>query len=514
VTVDGRAVASNTVSLQVVPAGQAPARRPSRGPFPSSPFPPGLNPFDPWKDLFGGDDAPSPFGEPLAPMTDPRRSLDAPRGAGAFLHAVVDKKRAVVGEQVTYTAHLYVDPESPSPRFQDEHDAPTPGFLKYPLVKDEELGKRVGLANVGGKIWVVLLFRKYALFPIKAGDQEIGSMSFTLQRRGGGVRESEPIVVRVTEPPVQGRPPGYALGDVGQLRLSAVVDPRKVTQGGAVGVTVTVSGSGSLPSSLGMPERPGVEWLPPETHEKLGPLSGDRYGGERTFRYVARLTRAGTVDLGTLVLPYWDPVTKQYATARAELGAVEVEATDAGAAPGEAAAAPGEVLPGLPAAFGEREGTPRVSTPLTESPLFWASLAGPSVAWGLFAAARRGRARLVRARADRDRSPHKELRDRLAAADVAVRGADPKLADAAIVRALEAAAQAHLALNVRGIAAPQVARALEERGLRPDDTRAVAELLEVCGQARFSPEAGDMEAVRERWARARQLLTVMEKAAP
>ncbi len=75
----------------------------------------------------------------------------------------------------------------------------------------------------------------------------------------------------MTEPPLRGRPPGYATGDVGRFAVSADVTPRDVEQGGSIAVHIQVSGRGNLPTTIVPPARAGVEWLSPELHEELGP---------------------------------------------------------------------------------------------------------------------------------------------------------------------------------------------------------------------------------------------------
>ena len=52
-------------------------------------------------------------------------------------------------------------------------------------------------------------------------------------------RVAEDFAIVVTEPPVANRPVGYRLGDVGQFQVSALVQPRRVDEGGSVAVTVT-----------------------------------------------------------------------------------------------------------------------------------------------------------------------------------------------------------------------------------------------------------------------------------
>src|SRR5207237_10340606 len=171
-----------------------------------------------------------------------------------------------------------------------------------------------------------------------------------------------------TGPPVEGRPPGDALGDVGKFALSATVDPREVDQGGAVAVHVELAGAGNVPNAIATPARADVEWLSPEVHDKVGPIGDTGYGGSRTFDYVARIKRAGTVDLGELSLPYWSPEHKRYEVARAALGTAHVRPTPRAPAP-DSDRAP--LLAGLPAARDTLEGSPAARRYADDSLLFW-----------------------------------------------------------------------------------------------------------------------------------------------
>jgi hypothetical protein len=306
VVVGGARYSGRAVTVRVVPAGQAPQRPPPMQ-QPQSPF--NFSPFDPWKGLFPGWNQPGQQPpQQQAVNIDPKLALDAARADLLFLHATVDKTSAVIGEQVLLNVYLYVDASSGNIDLDeaDYHDPSVADFVRRPLQKDDQEAPRVGYASIGGRIWEVKLWRRWALFPLRAGDLEIGSMNMSVvrPRSAAGKRTSEVLRVRVTEPPLAGRPPGYALGDVGRFALQAQVAPREVDQGGAVGVHVEVSGTGNVPSAIATPARAGVEWLVPEVHEELGPVSHDAFGGKRTFDFVVRVRKAGDVDLGELSLPY------------------------------------------------------------------------------------------------------------------------------------------------------------------------------------------------------------------
>ena len=499
IMVEGEHFTSAKVHVNVVAAGRAPQRQQMLDPFGSP-----LMPFDPFRGFFDNlGNQGRPAQQELS--FDPKFAMDAPRAPVAFLHATIDKTEVVVGEQITLAVYLYQDYSEREPDSTDVHEASASDFLKHPLFEDDASNPPVGNALINGRPWMVKLVRKSALFPLKAGDLEIGPMSLSFVRmRGNGDphRESESLHVRVTEPPLGGRPPGYTLGDVGNFTLSADVTPHDVERDGAIGVTVELAGTGNLPSSIVPPVRSGVEWLPPEVHEKIGATANDRFGGKRTFSFVVRLHKEGDVDLGSLTLPYWSPDSKAYGVARAPLGVVHVR-------PGATPAAADTVfdpLPKLPPPRLARAGAPPARAHLADSPTFWLGLGGAPLAYvvvaGVWAASQSVRKR----RAKRKVSPETELRERMTLADRACQADDAKAAYAAIIRALESATIARAGVNVRDAQASQIAERLLGRGVDAAVAARFEALLRTCETARFSPEAGGATSVVDQWKEAKQAI--------
>ena len=491
---------SHRVTVVAPGSGRAKPRRPAR-PAPFDPFGGGA-PLDPFKGIFPGidDDSPSdPFGGLNA---DPKLALDSPRGPIAFLHATVDKTRAVVGEQVTLTVYLYEDIRARQGRPSDVHEATATDFVKRSLLQDETRAVHVGNAIVGGRPWSVKLVRKNALFPIKTGRLSIQPMSLTLPQARVGLRESETLFVDVSEPPVANRPAGYQIGDTGEFSLSASTAPRDIDQHGAVGVTVELRGNGNMPATLPTPEIPGVEWLEPQTRDSLGPVSNEKFGGTRTFQYVVRIHKDGAIDLGEIRLPYFDPTARAYGIARASLGIVQVR-KGSGRDAGPEVAEP--LLPNLPKLRTAFEGK-REETFLTERPIYWGALFGSPLlcvsAIVVGGALRRARER----RANAAPSPDRIARERRAEAEAAVKRDDGKAALAAIARAVEAEVLASTGVNLRGTSGEGAVRELEDAGVSDGTARSVVKILSECEDARFSPSGVSQETAQSLWTRTKEAL--------
>jgi hypothetical protein len=516
IDIGGVRYSSRAVSVRVVPAGQAPQRPPPMQ-QPQSPF--SFSPFDPWKGMFPGMNL-NPFGQQPVPerevTLDPKLALDAPRGDHAFLHATVDKTSAVVGEQVLFSVYVYFDIASGEPEGTDVHEPNAAEFVRHSLRKDDQELEHVGFASIGGRVWDVKLLRRWALFPLHSGDLEIEPMNMTVlrPRTVATKRASETLRVHVTEPPVAGRPPGYALGDVGRFALSAQVTPREVDQGGAVGVHVEISGTGNVPSSIATPARSDVEWLVPEMHDELGPVGRDVFGGKRTFDFVVRVHRAGDVDLGELALPFWDPDQRKYQVERAALGVVRARPSAAAAGSSSRDSLRDEALPGLPPVRDALQGARPLQAHWDDSPVFWlAGVLGWPLAFGLAVTGRAAARRAHDAWRARRISPGTELRERVAAANAACGLGDARIADAAIARALEAATVAHAGVSVRGAIGTEVVDRLERAGVRHEAAERLADLLRECEAARFAPQAGDVVAARDRWVRAQGAIRQLERRA-
>jgi hypothetical protein len=492
---------SPAVRVKVLEHGKAPRKRPNSNPFSIDPF--GSGALDPFSSLFGfGDDDDRPKAQ-AAPTADPKLALDAPLAPVAFLHATLDKTRAVVGEQVTFEVYLYEDPYVRQGEAGDRHEATATDFVKHSLMEDETHTVSAGTAMVGGRLWNVTLLRKNALFPFKTGHLTLDPMSITLPHVQPGRRASELLAVDVVEPPAAGRPPGYMLGDVGDMSLQATVTPRTTTQDGAIGVTVELRGTGNLPSQLALPIVPGVEWLEPQLHDKLGPTSSAQYGGTRTFSYVVRMHTAGTVDLGEIKLPYYEPRKGTYATARGSLGIVQVSpGTHVDRAPEKAE----PLLDGMPSVRREREARAE-RTFVTERVWFWPTVFGSPLACGLALAGAQAGRRLRERRAQKTASPQSLATERCAEADLACQRNDGKAAMRAIARAIEASVLSQTRVNVRGVDRASAIRELEDAGLDSASVEAIVAWLRSCDDASFSPVDFDIKEARKTWSEAKETLS-------
>ncbi len=478
----------NVIAVEIVAQGALPRR----------PGGPGFDPFN-FLDPFGGGSPfpPGFFGpsqdqeeETLPPVPEDLRVDQAPDPV-AFLRAVVSPKRPVVGEQMTLKIYAYGS--RGTFREANTTEPSRADFLAYSVVEGAH-GEDWVRVPVGDTVFYAVKIRELALFPLHSGKVVIGPMTMTFD--GNRYRSRLPITrstpqleIDITEPPLAGRPPGYKLGDVGELTLEARVDPQSITAGDAVSVIAKLEGSGNIPISLNVPQRRGVDWLDPTLTEKVGP-EGSVVKGYRTFSYVVKLHEPGAIDLGELTLPYFDPAKRAYATLRAKLGTVTVSPNPNAARtklpsddPRDKALdlAPRKTL----APF------QRASSPFTDDARFFWLLFGAPALVALSGAGLSLGTRLRRRLADAKAGAPRLALEALRSADEAAARDEVATTASAVERALFLGIEASTGLRARALLREDLTRALTETGLTEDVRHRTLALLDACELARFTGKSAD-----------------------
>jgi hypothetical protein len=497
-TPDGRE-SDRAVTVEVVPPGTLPT--PPLAGQPMDPFNmlrgmgglgfPGFPPGFP-----GMDDAPQ---EPQLPQLPEEFRIEKPLDPLAFVRMRAVPRRVVVGEQVTLSGYAYAG--RGEMRLGTITEPSRDDFLAFNLMDDGQQPTGYQF-DWNGQRWLTAKIAEFALFPLKSGKLKAGEMSVGFVGRAysqdpqGLQRKSTPVEIEVVEPPLEGRPPGYKLGDVGHYDLSVNVSPREIPAGGSISIVAKLEGTGNVPFSLLVPEQDGVHFLEPQIVDQVGPKRGV-VQGFRTFTYVVELSQEGERDLGEITLPYYDPKAKAYGVARAALGTVKVTPgvkPPAGAAP--AAGAPGSSparLKGLvipPSELGSVH---------TASPRYWPSRSGYwLLLFGLplgtvLGFALSDLAKLLARRAGEKRG---SLATALAEAqrqlaEVAPSGNIAATASAA-ERVLFLAIELGTGLKGRGVLKAQLAQTLGEAGVPAELATRTAELLGRCDELRFAGEAADL----------------------
>lgn len=420
-----------------------------------------------------------------------------------FLRAIADKPKAYVGEQVTLSVYLYF---RVAYEMSERHDPKYADFLRYPLLLDPGSTAPV-YTRVNGKKYGARLVERVALVPLKAGKLPTGPMSARFKGREIGARvlkSSNDTIVDVEEPPKDGRPANYVIGDVGQFAISATVAPRKTYQGGSVSVTVKVEGTGNVPAGVTPPSVPGVKWLTPRRKESIS-AKQSKIGGSRTFEYVVRIEKSGSVNLGTVELSYFDPVAKKYETTKAELGSVDVEARNLPkslTAPDDADAElqgtdPLKELPRPRTALGAF----RPEQPLEIGlPLFLGGLAVPPILAIALMLLGRARGAIAERRGTAEVQLRGKMKTAMKEAAKADKANDPRAACAALEKALHAALETRTGIKTRALRLDEVVPRITEAGVDKPVAEEAKEVLSQCEELRFMPTVDEeaFEGLRKR----------------
>jgi hypothetical protein len=299
-----------------------------------------------------------------------------------------------IGEQFTYQVAVFVD-EAVRNRLRRTPGFAPPelrGMLAYELAPVRGI---IPARKVGDRRYEPHLYQR-AIFPLVAGTHVIPSaelqyslpLSYSFfSREESRVLRTDSLVVVARDLPAEGRPPDYA-GAVGELSLSAAVDPGSARVGDPAVLTLKVSGTGNIK----MLPRPSISvpWgaLVPAQERVNIDLASQTVRGSKEFDWVITPHLAGEQELPALRYPYFNPKTERYEIA---ISLPETLTVSPGAliATEEAAADTTPVLP-LRAAY---RGTP--AAPLHSRRGYWLFLITIPIPALLTTLARRPRRRKV-----------------------------------------------------------------------------------------------------------------------
>lgn len=226
-----------------------------------------------------------------------------------------------VGEQVVLYTYLYaadVDIFNLVP----SSDPSLEGFwIEESTLNPQETRTQV---QRGNKIYTRFTLRRQVLFPTKAGEFNIPSMSLdmTVRRIGFGSmgfsqkvsRKSNIVKIKALPLPRDNMPSDFT-GAVGRFDIEAKLSKSKVKAGEAVNLIVTYKGTGNMkdirPPSL--QENQQFTLYGPELSQDIG-LRGSVWGGEKTWKYILVPKAPGEIVFGPFSAVYFDPAEKKYIT--------------------------------------------------------------------------------------------------------------------------------------------------------------------------------------------------------
>ncbi|MCK6575491.1 BatD family protein [Myxococcota bacterium] len=508
-TADGRTQKSKPITVKVT--GQARGVR--SGP------PPGQG--------FGA----APPDQPAPPDVGAIDGLARAPDRSAFLRWEVDKRSAWLGEQVHAVLVLYVN-RSLAIAAHDFGSINIEGFWSEALPQARPENE---LVVVGGERFVRSPVATYRLFPLRAGaaalpavraDLTLADRSLFGGRRQRAKREAEPLTVEVRALPTLGQPAGFSGPAVGRLEVKATVDRSRVQAENGVQLTVTTTVQGLI-GQVPEPSLNAPEWHAyPGAHDTRTTNQGHLVVGTRISRLLLKPRKTGRLTIPALEVPYFDPGPGTYAVARTQPIEVEVfgplAASERPATPSAAAAPSGARPPALASVPGGGDAVPTLRGlrrqsdlgpthgPAWTHPAFPALVFFPPLGWLALLGRDFLRARAAAGAGDRaTRRAAAEARKAISS----LGGQPPREAYAALSRILLEFLETRLHASVRGLTRITLRQRLEAAGLNDALAIEVADELENCEFARFSPD-GDRDArLQEALRRAGELVGRIDAAA-
>jgi hypothetical protein len=424
----------------------------------------------------------------------------------AFVRTVVDKPEPYEGEQVTVTMYLYVRERLQSaPALKTE--STTDGLWLHSLI-DPQHPPQESRQVVGDTVFAVYTLRRFAAFPLHAGELTIGPLAVSIdttsvfdifgpRQRKTLERSGMPSVLRVKPLPEAGKPAGEIA--VGRFDVSAKLDRAQAATGDAVTLVATVTGSGNIRTvKLALPPIAGLEVLAPEVKDIIE-APDDLVGGTREYRWLLVAREPGRFDIPPLTLQTFDPRSGQYKAVSSAPATLEVVGNAlpkpvATAAPADdssdAQPSPDSASEHTWAPIRTRSELRRGYLRLAERPFYGYALLAPALLWLVVTGGGMLRRRLgARGETETGRALRR-AETQLRSAESAAQAADGPRFFAAAGAALQDALEARLGEAVGGLTRRQLGALLAERGM--DDVLRVELLraLEQCELARFG-SAGD-----------------------
>lgn len=492
----GEKFVSNAVELQVEGIASAhraappqPKQAPQASPFGGQdPFG-GKDPFDAFDD-FGAWGGLDPWGRQH-------------KQGEVFLSALVDKREVHLGEQVTLS--LYLLSQADVAGVQTVSFPKLDGFWAEDIETPTQLVPEQKM--VDGVPYHAYLLRRRALFPLRSGklvidpveaQVNLGLAIFFGAPQETVKRKSQPLELEVKPLPAAGQPANFEASNVGAWSLSAQASPTTVALGQVVQLKVTLEGAGNV-KGVRLPKPklpPGLKSYDPTTADKVK-VVGRRYGGTKTVEWVLVPERTGTLIVPPIEMPYFDPASASYKTARTEEIALEITA-GAGAPPvaangagGVAAPTAENVLSGgiRPARLDASLGvTGAVRAPWKKA-WFWPVTVAPVAAWSILLVG--GLVTGALRRRDPDKLKVKRAKGeagrRLKTARELLAANKPGEFLSEVSRALLQFVTDKTGIAVRGLTRDELRTALREKGFEAAHVEQLVRMLDACETARFAP---------------------------
>jgi TolA-binding protein len=430
------------------------------------------------------------------------------RGPGdeILLRAQLIPDTVYVNQQVTLRAQTWIseDTQLRLRRAPEYHPPNIPGFWIHDLPGPIQHGRQL----FGERPYRVQEFQR-AYFPLGPGEYPLPPAKLVYEVRRSFLYTTDDQTLAtdslrlvVLPFPEEGRTPLFD-GAVGKFNIRASLEPATVPAGEATALVLEVEGKGNL-KALPPPRLPvlnGVDLYPPGENSEIDIRQGEIAGVKR-FTWVIVPREPGDLEIPALEYHYFDPELRQYSVARADPLSLTVQ-------PGEDDGS----TPAVPGTLRPLKAQPTGSEPLgwVRSPLFALILAMPLLALAPLILWRR---RQLRPQTAPPTSPRSRIRHRRRVIDELrgqIQGQENQFFhDLAELIRREVALFIGVNAPARG-GAPQIAAALEEKGVAIATAKALGRLLGRIENARYQPVIPGTEIREELLAETERILSILDR---
>jgi hypothetical protein len=463
------------------------------------------NPFDPFRNFPGMPPMP---GFPGMDDDDEDMGIpdvDIPRSdSDLFVRTYADRKEVYQGEQVTLSLYIFsrVDLSEVSALSMPKLD----GFWSEDIESPTQLSGEQKILN--GIPYRSYLLKRRALFPVKPGTITIGAAEVDVVTgflfAGRRVhRKGNEVTIKVKPLPAQGRPPGFAAGNVGNWRLATEVGQTQVELGQPITVKVILEGLGNL-KNVALPPLTGPSALriyDPTTTDKGN--GKERLGGRRVQEYLVMPQQTGTFTLPGMAFAYFEPQAEKYMVSKTDPITLTVEQGQGApvVASNGAKSAGGQAEAGVKSIIGQGTGLRPLryqatfvapSEPVWRRAFFLPAVFAPFgafLAMGVFGLVRGA---LVREDAGtKKRRQARAARKRLARAEQLKAEGKPQEFYGEIEKALLHFLEAKLGMPVGGLTRVLLLDKMRDAGVSEARQQRILRVMDQCDMGRFAPGAGD-----------------------
>ncbi|MCF7796658.1 MAG: BatD family protein [Lentisphaeria bacterium] len=265
---------------------------------------------------------------PVQQATPQSQSKSAPE---LMMRAEPNRTHIVVGEPVTITYKLYTQVRVYNYGIDKLPDAVGFWSEEIPLSGQPQLKAEI----VNGVNYQSAVLKKVVYYPTRPGELTIEPLRVNLEiqstrRRSRNSFFSDPFfddvfthekkvlfsnALKLSVSDVPRPTPANYSGAVGKFRLTARLDTNSVQVNDAVGLHVTLEGTGNF-KTLNLPELTlpdGIDMFKPEKEESIK-LVNETYQGYKRMTYLLVPRMAGEMEIPAFTLEFYDSDAKRYRT--------------------------------------------------------------------------------------------------------------------------------------------------------------------------------------------------------